>query len=86
VRIRILSAQTLAAPKSAERSLHYRFAFTLRSTRTAHLVVDVVALGRGRVTVVLHTLTVQTPLPASVLNALTGVLASRLDAGHGITA
>jgi hypothetical protein len=38
------------------------------------------------VTVVLHTLTVRTPLPKSVLGALTGVLASRLNAGHGITA
>ncbi|MGZ8717282.1 MAG: hypothetical protein ACXWYO_09255 [Gaiellaceae bacterium] len=54
--------------------------------RIAVLVIDVVGLGRGRVTVVLHTLTVRTPLPASVVNALTGVLASRLDAGHRITA
>jgi hypothetical protein len=38
------------------------------------------------VTVVLHTLTVRTPLPASVVGALTRVLASRLNAGHGIPA
>jgi hypothetical protein len=86
VNVRILSSQTLTAPKGAERSLHYRFVFTLRSTQTAQLVVDVVALGRGRVTVVLHTLSVRTPLPASVLGALTRVLGSRLNAGHGITA
>jgi hypothetical protein len=86
VTVRIISSQTLQAPKGAERSLHYRFVFTLRSTQTAQLVVDVVALARGRVTVVLHTLTVRTPLPKSVLGALTGVLASRLNAGHGITA
>jgi len=86
VRVRILSADALAAPKGAERSLHYRLLFALRSTRTVHLVVEVLALGRGRVTVVLHTLTAQTPLPASVVKALTRVLASRLGAGHGITA
>ena len=86
VRVRILSSRTLTAPKGAERSLHYRFVFSLRSTQTATLVIDVVALGRGRVTVVLHTLTVRTPLPASVVGALTGVLSSRLNAGHGITA
>ena len=63
VNVRIFSAHTLAAPKGVERSLHYRFVFTLRSAQTARLVVDVVALGRGRVTVVLHTLTVRTPLP-----------------------
>jgi len=86
VQVRILSSRTLAAPKGAERSLHYRFVFVLRSTQTAQLVIDVVALARGRVTVVLHTLTVRAPLPAAVLGALTGVLASRLNAGHGITA
>jgi hypothetical protein len=86
VTVRLLSSQTLPAPKGAERTLHYRFVFTLRSTQTAQLVVDVVALARGRVTVVLHALTVRTPLPASVLGALTSVLASRLNAGHGITA
>jgi hypothetical protein len=86
VDVRIISSQTLTAPKGMERSLHYRFVFTLRSTQTAQLVVDVVALARGRVTVVLHTLTVRRPLPASVLDGLAGVLASRLNAGHGITA
>jgi hypothetical protein len=45
------------------------------------LVAGVVALGRGRVTLVLHTLTVRTPLPASVVNTLVGVLAGRLNAG-----
>jgi hypothetical protein len=85
-RVRILSSQTLAAPKGAERSLHFRFVLTVRSTETANLVVDLVALGRGRDTVVLHTLSVRTPLPASVVKALTGVLLSRLNAHHGITA
>jgi hypothetical protein len=82
VKVRLLSTQALAAPRSAERGLHYRFVFSLRATRTAQLVVDVVALGRGRATVVLHTLSVATPLPSTVVNTLVGLLAKRLNAGH----
>jgi len=88
VKVSIVSAKVLPAPKSVERSLHFRFVFSLRSTRTARLVTDVVALGRGRVTVVLHTLTVQSPLPSPVVNALVGVLRGRLNAAKpgGVTA
>jgi hypothetical protein len=84
--VRIVSTQTLTAPKGAERSLHYRFVIALKTKNTANLVIDVVALGHGAVTVVLHTLTVRNPLPAASIKALTGVLASRLNSGHGITA
>jgi hypothetical protein len=87
ITVRIVSSRELAAPKSVERSLHFRFVFELRSTQTARLVADVVALGRGRTTVVLHTLTVRTPLPSSVVSALVKVLAGRLNAGKsGIAA
>jgi hypothetical protein len=87
IAVRIVSSRELAAPKSVERSLHFRFVFELRSKQTAQLVADVIALGRGRTTVVLHTLTVRTPLPSSVLSALVKVLADRLNAGKsGITA
>ena len=84
--IRIASATTLAAPTGAERGLHYRYVLSVGSTKPANLVIDVVALGRGRVTVVLYALTVRAPLPAAVVKGLTGVLGSRLDAGQGITA
>jgi hypothetical protein len=84
--VRIVSTSMLTAPKGAERSLHYRFVLGFRTKNSANLVVDVVALGRGPVTIVLHTLTVRTPLPAATLGALTGVLASRLNAGLGPTA
>jgi hypothetical protein len=86
VHVTMISARKLAPPKAGERSLHYRFVFSLRSVQTASLVVDLVAIARGRVSVVLHTLTVRWALPASVLDTLTGVLAARLDAGRGITA
>jgi hypothetical protein len=83
IKVRIVSARELAAPKSVERALHFRFVFELRSKQTARLVADVIALGRGRTTVVLHTLTIRAPLPSSVLSALVKVLADRLNAGKG---
>ena len=87
IAVRIVSARELAAPKSVERGLHFRFVFELRSKQTARLVADVLAIGRGRTTVVLHTLTVRNPLPQAVLGALVKVLAGRLNAGKsGITA
>ncbi|HEX7582319.1 MAG TPA: hypothetical protein VF321_04470, partial [Gaiellaceae bacterium] len=84
--VRIASAKTLAAPAGAERSLHYRYVLSVGSTKPTRLVIDVVALGRGRMTVVLYALTVRAPLPPAVVKSLTGVLASRLSAGQGITA
>jgi hypothetical protein len=87
VAVNMVSAKKLAAPASVERSLHFRFVFALHAKQTARLVADVIALGRGRTTVVLHTLTVKTPLPSAVLSALVKVLADRLNAGKsGITA
>jgi hypothetical protein len=88
VHVRLASTQTLPAPapKGVERTLHYRYVLSVRSTKTTKLVVDVVALGRGRIAVVLYALTIRSPLPAAAVNALTGVLAKRLNAGHGITA
>ena len=83
IKVSIVSARELAAPKGVERSLHFRFVFELRSKQAARLVADVVALGRGRTTVVLHTLTVRTPLPSAVVGALVKVLAGRLNATKG---
>jgi hypothetical protein len=87
VSVRIVSSHELAAPKSVERGLHFRFVFELHSKQTVRLVADVIAIGRGRTTVALHTLTVGTPLPSAVVSALVKVLADRLNAGKsGITA
>jgi hypothetical protein len=83
IKVSIVSAQELADPKSVERSLHFRFVFELKAKQTARLVADVIALGRGRTTVVLHTLTVRSPLPDPIVNALVKVLADRLNAGKG---
>jgi hypothetical protein len=81
--VRLASTKRLPAPKGVERGLHYRYVMVVRSTRTTNFVIDVVALGRGRVTAVLYTLSVQAPLPAPAVTALTGLLAARLNATHG---
>jgi hypothetical protein len=83
ITVSMISARELAPPKSAERGLHFRFVLALHSKQTAQLVADVVALGRGRTTVVLHTLTVRSPLPSAVLGTLVRVLADRLNTGKG---
>jgi hypothetical protein len=78
VHMTLKSAKRLPPPKGVERGLHYRFVFTLHSKQTVELVADVVAIGRGRISSVLHTLTVRAPLPPVVVNSLVGVLAHRL--------
>ncbi len=82
VHVTLVSSQALAPPGHAERSLHYRIVLAVRSTQTVRLVTDVVALGRGRITVALHSLTLTTtPLPASGLAQLAAKLAGRLGVG-----
>jgi hypothetical protein len=83
VRVTMTSADTLTPPASVERSLHYRLVFAVRSKqKTVSFVADVIAIGRGRATVVLHTLTVARPLPASVLSTLVQTMSARLNGGR----
>jgi hypothetical protein len=83
VRVSISGGAELAPPKGAERGLHYRLVFAVRSkASTLSLVADVVAVGRGRITVVLHTLTVARPLPGTVVGSLVSTLADRLNGGR----
>jgi hypothetical protein len=83
VRVSIAGGGALTPPRGAERALHYRLVFSVRSkARTLSLVTDVVAVGRGRITVVLHALTAARPLPAAVLGTLVGALTDRLNGGR----
>jgi len=83
VRVSIAGGAELPPPKGAERGLHYRLVFAVRSkARTLSLVTDVIAVGRGRITVVLHTLTVARPLPGTVAGPLVATLADRLNGGR----
>jgi opacity protein-like surface antigen len=85
-RVTLDSATKLPSPGLAERSLHYRLVITLHSTKTVKFVTDLVALGHGRVIVVLQALSLAKPLPAAGIEALTAKLAGRLAGGSGIGA
>jgi hypothetical protein len=81
--VRLVSAKELPKPAvTAERSLHYRLIFSIVHGGTAvPIISDVIALGRGRETVVLHSFSVRAPLPSSAVNQLVQLLANRLGAG-----
>jgi hypothetical protein len=83
IRVSISGGGPLKPPAGSERALHYRVVFSVRSPKgTLSLVTDVVAVGRGRITVVLHTVSVARPLPGSVLTSLARTLTDRLNGGR----
>jgi len=81
--VHVVSAKQLAPPSvPAERSLHYQLVFAIsRAGRTVPMVTDVIALGKGRETVVMHSLSVRSPLPSSAVRAIVQLLANRLGTG-----
>jgi hypothetical protein len=81
--VTLTGADALTPPAGVERALHYRLTFSVRSKqRTLSLVTDIVAIGRGRITVALHTLTVAKPLPPAVLSTLVQTLSERINGGR----
>jgi hypothetical protein len=88
VTVSVLSAKALAPPKLGQRSIHYRLVFLLQrkqagKLQVAQFVTELIALGVGRTSVVLHASSPGQPLPAAGLNALAKVLAKRLVAASG---
>lgn len=81
VAVAVSSAESLPAPKVGERSLHFRIVLT--ATHRPPLVTELVGVGIGRISVVLHALSVATALPAGGLDALTTTLAQRLVKASG---
>jgi len=81
--VRVVSAKRLPAPAvPAQRVLHYQLVFSIsHAGQTVPIVSDVIALGRGRETVVMHSFSVKSPLPASAVTQLTQLLANRLGTG-----
>ena len=86
VTIKVLSAQRLPSPRLGERSVHYRLVFELRGkSKVLPVVVEMIGVGVGRTSVVLHALSPGGPLPAAALRALSAKVAKRLvDASGGI--
>jgi hypothetical protein len=81
VRVSLVSAQALPSPAHAARTWHYRLVFELRGKNTVPVVTDLIGVGAGRVSVVLHTFSIENPLPAKELTALAAKLVTRLQAG-----
>jgi hypothetical protein len=83
-RVTVSSFASLPTSKLSERTLHYRFTMVIHAAKPVTIVVDIIAIGRGRVTTVFHALTVGVPLASTDLKIFVGVLAGRLNAGHTI--
>jgi hypothetical protein len=81
--VHIASAKSLASPaRLADRQLHYQLVFAIKHGSTpVSLVSDVYALGKGRITVVMHSFSVRTALPSSAVVQLLRTLSGRLGAG-----
>ena len=79
--VRVAQARALPRPRLGARSLHYRLVFLLDGNRA--LVAELVAFNVGRTSVVLHTLSLDRPLPTSLLGPLGRRLANRLVAASG---
>jgi hypothetical protein len=88
VTVTIGAADSLATPKLGERSLHYRVVFLLHRKRAGKTevlpyVTELIGMGIGRTSVVLHASSPGQPLPASGLLSLAKTLAKRLVAASG---
>ena len=79
----IASAKALKAPpRLAERELHYQIVFRIvRGQTPVSIVSDVYALGKGRITVVMHSFSIREPLPSPAVKQLLQLLSGRLGAG-----
>ena len=82
LRVTVSSFKQLPIANLSERTLHYRIAMVIHGAQPITLVADLVAIGKGRVTTVLHSVTLAKPLPASLTLYLAKILAGRLNAGH----
>jgi hypothetical protein len=80
--VTVSSFRQLPITKLSERTVHYRITMVVHAARTLTFVADLVAIGKGRVTTVFHSLTLAKPLPASLTTLFTQLLADRLNAGH----
>ena len=79
--VNIQSAITLPGPKLGERTLHYRIVVGVKGKPP--FVAELIGVGIGRISVVLHAFSLVTPLPAGGLHTLTATLARRPVAASG---
>jgi hypothetical protein len=83
-RVTVSSFTRLPMSKLSERTLYYRVKLVVHAAQPVTIVADLIAIGKGRVTTVLHTFSVATPLPSRDMMSFANLLAGRLNAGHVI--
>ncbi len=83
IAVRVGSVSTLAPPRQGERGFHYRLVFELGKKPGVPAVTEIVGIGVGRVSVILHAFSLRGPLPKPAIDTLTAVLARRLVAASG---
>jgi len=83
-RVTVSSFTRLPISKLSERTLYYRVKLVVHAAQPVTIVADLIAIGKGRVTTVLHTFSVALPLPLRDTMIFANILAGRLNAGHTI--
>lgn len=80
--VTVSSFAQLPIAKLSERTLHYRITIVVHAAQPVSIVTDLVAIGKGRVTTVFHSVAVAKPLPWVLTTLFTGLLARRLNAAR----
>lgn len=80
--VTVSSFTRLPVSKLSERTLYYRMKLVVHTAQPITIVADLIAIGKGRVTTVLHTFSVAIPLPSRDTMIFANILAGRLNAGH----
>ncbi len=66
--MQVASAVALPGPKLGERSLHYRIVISAKGKNAVPIVAELIGVGVGRISVVLHAFSIGAPLPAAGLS------------------
>jgi hypothetical protein len=85
-RVTVSAARELRITNLSERTVHDRLTFVLyrQKKKPITAVIDVIAVGKGRVTTVLHSFTAERPLLGAGLTRFAQVVANRLNADPAI--
>jgi hypothetical protein len=85
-RVTASTARTLRITNLSERTVHNRLTFVMvrPKKKPITVVIDVIAVGKGRVTTVLHSFTADEPILGAGLTHFAQVVAKRLNADPAI--
>jgi hypothetical protein len=78
--VTVSSFRRLPISNLSERTLYYRLTMVIHAAKPVTIVVDLLAVGKGRVSAVFHTFSVGIPLPSTDMMIFARLLAGRLNA------